>query len=85
MRRKLAKLHNEASWLLAAYEEHKDSDDVRLRRRVHVDLDRFLMANRETATMLMVAGLQKELDNYKEPVKAPWYKRGLKSIVTSKN
>lgn len=75
MRRKLAKLNNEAARLLAAYEEHKNSDDYRLKRKVHIDIDRFLMENREAAMLLVVNGLTQELNNYKEPTKAPWYRR----------
>lgn len=57
----LTKLRDEAARLLELYELHKDSDDERLRRRVHVDLDRFLMRHREEAILLIVDGLNTEI------------------------
>lgn len=80
MRRKLAKLRNEAAQILATYETHKDSEDERIRRKVHLDVDRFLMENRETALLLLINGLNQELNNYKEPVKAPWYRRLMPNV-----
>lgn len=73
--RQLTKLHDEAARLLTLYEEYKDSEDAVLRRRVHVDLDRFLMENREIAALLMVSGLKSELANIPAPPRLPWYKR----------
>lgn len=53
MRRKLIRLHDEALRLLTIYE---DCDDEFRRRKVHLDLDRFLMQHREVATR--VRGLE---------------------------
>lgn len=33
------------------------------------------MENREAVLLLLINGLSQELKNYKEPVKAPWYRR----------
>lgn len=77
MKRKLVRLLNEAEHLLGVYEIHKDSQDETIRRKVHMDLDRFLMENREVAALLMVSGLKAELAEYKAPkaTTAPWYKK----------
>lgn len=77
MKRKLSRLLNEAERLLAVYEEHKNSTDDNIRRRVHMDLDRFLMENREVAALLMVSGLKAELAKFRAPkaTTAPWYKK----------
>ena len=75
----LTRLRDEASRLLTIYEEHKDSKDEFMRRKATVELDRFLMENRETAATLMVRGLQGEIDALVETKrKVPWYKKLLK-------
>lgn len=57
----LMKLRDEAARLLEVYTVHKDSEYEEMRRRVHVDLDRFLMQHREEAVLLMVDGLNEEI------------------------
>lgn len=57
----LMKLRDEAERLLQVYTEHKDSQDESLRRKAHLDLDRFLMRHREEAILLMVDGLNTEI------------------------
>ena len=80
MMSKLTRLRDEALRLLTTYEEHKDSDDATLRRKAHLDLDKFLMENRETAIMMMVQGLDKEISLlqaktvYEKP-KRRWFQR----------
>ena len=77
MRQTLNALHVEALRLLTIYEEHKDSEIDYVRRKAHVDLDRFLMENRETAALLMVQGLQDAIDQQVTEKRAtvPWYRR----------
>lgn len=73
----LTRLHDEAVRLLTVYDEHKHSADEALRRKVHIDLDHFLMCHREVAAILFVEGLQREIDALKkksEP-KRPWYQK----------
>jgi hypothetical protein len=76
MMSELTRLHDEALRLLTVYDEYKDSSDEYLRRKVHIDLDRFLMQHREIAAILLIQGLQ---DTISKPVvsqkKEPWYKR----------
>ena len=80
MMSKLTRLRDEALRLLTTYEEHKGSDDATLRRKAHLDLDKFLMENRETAIMLMVQGLDKEISLlraktvYEKPTRR-WFQR----------
>lgn len=62
MMSELTRLHEEATRLLTLYGEYKNSKDDFMRRKVSVDLDRFLMENRETAALLLVQGLQAELE-----------------------
>ena len=59
----LTRLHDEAERLSVVYRMYKDSDDEMLRRRAHVELDRFLMTHRELAVALMAKGLQDEIDH----------------------
>lgn len=78
---------DEARRLLELYTLYKDSDDEWRRRKAHVDLDRFLMENRETAILCIERVLQLELDaqvaehrtkKYKMVTKIlrpPWYQR----------
>lgn len=80
MMSKLTRLRDEALRLLTTYEEHRDSEDATLRRKAHLDLDKFLMENRETAIILMVKGLDEEIkliqakNVYEEP-KRRWFQR----------
>lgn len=78
MMSELTRLHDEAVRLLTVYDEHKNSTDENMRRKAHLDLDYFLMRHREVAAILLVEGLQREIDSYRAatPVtKVPWYKR----------
>lgn len=61
MMSELTRLRDEALRLLTTYDEHKNSEDAILRRKAHLDLDKFLMENRETAIILMVKGLDEEI------------------------
>ena len=75
----LTRLRDEAQRLLTTYEEHKDSPDESLRRKVHVDMDRFLMEHREIAMLLVVEGLQERINHLTaEKRKVPWFKKILK-------
>lgn len=82
MMSELTRLRDEALRLLTLYEEHHDSAIDWKRRKVHVDLDRFLMENRHTAILLMLEGLQQEMDNINIELNfaeaPPWYKRVFK-------
>lgn len=86
----LTRLKDEATRLLTVYEEYKNCNDDYMRRKAHVDLDRFLMQHRDIAAVLMVQGLQDAFDQLKsktEEVPVPWYKRliGVKRYGNSKN
>lgn len=70
------KLYNEALRLHTVYMEHKDSEDAMMRRRAVVELDRFLMENREVCIQAMLAHLSP---------KRPWYKRKPKKIGVVSN
>lgn len=61
MRSVLKRKHAEAARLLELYATYKDSEHEWKRRKVHVDLDRFLMENRETAIMCIERVLSEEL------------------------
>lgn len=69
MVKELTKLRDEAARMLELYTEHKDSEYQDLRRKVHVDLDRFLMDHREEAILLMVDGLNEEIKKMVEKTK----------------
>ena len=62
MMSELTRLRDEAERLLTTYAEYKDCNDLVVKTRVHVELDRFLMANRETAALLMLEGLDAEIE-----------------------
>lgn len=78
---------DEAKRLLELYTIYKDSDDDWRRRKAHVDLDRYLMENREMAIMCIEQVLQTELDALvaeskkqkhklvKRTIRPPWYQR----------
>lgn len=57
----LTRKHAEALRLLETYNIYKDSEDPDLRRKAHIDLDRFLMANRDTAIICMERVLAEEI------------------------
>ena len=82
----LTRKHDEAKRLLELYMLYKDSGDDWRRRKAHVDLDRFLMENRETAILCIERVLQDEINaqivdtkqKYKLATKIlrpPWYQR----------
>ena len=80
MMSELTRLRDEASRLLTVYVEYKDCNVDFMRRKAHLDLDRFLMEHREIAAVLMVQGLQDAFDSLvvEQAVKekrVPWYKR----------
>lgn len=58
----LTRKHEEAKRLLETYTLHKNSPDTEVRRKVHLDLDRFLMENRETAIVCIERVIATELD-----------------------
>ena len=58
----LTRKHAEAKRLLELYVAYKDCKDDWRRRKAHIDLDRFLMENRETAIMCIEKVLQDEID-----------------------
>ena len=78
---------DEARRLLELYTIYKDSNDDWRRRKAHVDLDRFLMENRETAIMCIERVLDEELkaqvaEHRKQKhklvtriLRPPWYQR----------
>lgn len=88
MMSELTRLHDEALRLLTVYDEYRNSNDDYMRRKAHVDLDRFLMEHREVAMLLVVQGLRHEIDNLlpkSTPVKRPWYRRIIKGGVVNVN
>lgn len=78
---------DDAKRLLELYTIYKDSEELWRRRKAHIDLDRFLMENREMAIMCIERVLQDELDalvaesKQKKPklvtrtLRPPWYQR----------
>lgn len=76
----LTRKHAEVKRLLELYDIYKDSPEDWRRRKAHVDLDRFLMENRETAIMCMERVLAEEIEAQIVARKAsaprsPWYVR----------
>ena len=59
----LTRKHAEAKRLLETFTIYKDHEDQDMRRKAHVDLDRFLMENRETAIICMEQVLQAEIES----------------------
>lgn len=57
----LTRKHDEAKRLLETYNIYKDHPDASLRRKAHLDLDRFLMENRDTAIICMERVLADEI------------------------
>jgi hypothetical protein len=66
----LHKLNNEAMRIMTVYLEHRNSSDEVLKRKVHIELDRFLMSNRDVAIELMIECMQGRLNE-----RLPWYKK----------
>lgn len=58
----LTRKRDEARRLLELYTIYKDSPDDWRRRKAHIDLDKFLMENRETAIMCIERVLSDEID-----------------------
>lgn len=58
----LTRKRDEARRLLELYTAYRDSEDDWRRRKAHIDLDRFLMENRETAIMCIERVLSDEID-----------------------
>lgn len=71
----LTRLRDEADRLLTTYAEYKDCNDLVVKTRVHVELDRFLMANRETAAILMLEGLDAELERLRDELHLDFEKK----------
>ena len=71
----LTRKHDEVKRLLELYQLYKDSDDDWRRRKAHIDLDRFLMENRETAILCMEQVLGEEIQLLIAKQKEPKPKR----------
>lgn len=82
----LTRLRDEAERILTNYTEHKDSEDTTMRRRAHLQADRFLMEHREAVMLLTVQGLNAEVNRLieeKRPApKKPLLKRIWSAIKT---
>lgn len=66
--------------LQETYTIYRDHEDSTMRRKAHLDVDRFLMENRETALLCMEQVLDNELNSLKakqatKVIKPPWYRR----------
>ena len=69
--------------LQETYTMYRDCNDPTMRRKAHLDVDRFLMENRETALICMEQILDAELKDMKAKqakqavkiIKPPWYRR----------
>lgn len=77
----LTQKHDEVKRLLEIYTLYKDSPDDWRRRKAHLDLDRFLMENRETAILCMEQVLADEIQAAakSQPKKkrlTQWFRRG---------
>ena len=59
----LTRKHDEVKRLLELYQLYKDSPEDWRRRKAHIDLDRFLMENRETAILCMEQVLADEIQS----------------------
>ena len=74
---------DEARRLSELYRLHKDDADESKRRKIHLDLDRYLMENRETAILCIERVLEDELHALKKEQAAKpkrawqrWFMRG---------
>lgn len=78
----LTRKHDEVKRLLEIYTLYKDSPDDWRRRKAHLDLDRFLMDNRETAILCMEQVLADEIQaaaakpKPKKKRLTQWFRRG---------
>lgn len=61
MMSRLTQARDEAARLHACYMLHRDSEDEDMRRKAHLDLDRYLMENRELAIMCIEQVLDAEI------------------------
>lgn len=66
--------------LQETYRMFRDHEDATMRRKAHLDVDRFLMENRETALICMEQVLDAELKDLKAKqatkiIRPPWYRR----------
>lgn len=71
--------------LQETYSIYKDCEDSIMRRKAHLDVDRFLMENRETALICMEQVLDAELKSLKvkqatKVIKPSWYRRVAHSL-----
>lgn len=71
--------------LQETYTMYKDHEDASMRRKAHLDVDRFLMENRETALICMEQVLDAELQDLKvkqatKTIRPPWYQRIMYSL-----
>ena len=91
MMSELTRLRDEAIRLRTIYEEHQDNPDNFMRRKAHIDLDKFLMQHRDIAILLMTEGLQREIDSivveleYEKQELIPWYKKLLAKLRRTEN
>lgn len=72
--------------LQETYSIYKDHEDATMRRKAHLDVDRFLMENRETALICMEQVLDNELKDLKAKLatdthKRPWYVRASETLL----
>ena len=72
--------------LQETYTMYKDCDDPSMCRKAHLDVDRFLMENRETALICMEQVLDNELKSLKDKqatkvIKRPWYLRASETLL----
>lgn len=69
MMSELTRKRDEAKRLLEVYTIYKDHEDPDMRRKAHVDLDRFLMENREIAIICMEQVLQAAIEHQLAEIK----------------
>ena len=62
MMSRLTQARDEAARLHQCYLLHRNSEDEDMRRKAHLDLDRYLMENRELAIMCIEQVLDAEID-----------------------
>lgn len=67
----LTRKQDEVKRLLETYMLYKDCNDEYMRRKVHLDLDRFLMENRDTAIICMERVLADEIQELVKAQKQP--------------
>lgn len=69
MMSRLTQARDEAARLHTCYMLHRDSKDEDMRRKAHLDLDRYLMENRELAIMCIEQVLDAEIDKLRAAAK----------------